>query len=83
MKTERLLFIHTSIWKVESTLTVEEARRIIEDAKTTNQLAKLPKPKNKASLWEGVLVDNEAVMFLDLNEVKVYAYEDNTFSAQE
>lgn len=76
----KILFINTNIWKVESSMTFEEAYNEIETAKKENRLAKIVKPSNKANLWDWVLVDNNAIEYLDLNVVIVYSYVDNTLT---
>ena len=79
MKT-KILFINTNIWKVESSMTFEEAYNEIESAKKENRLAKIIKPKNKASLWDWISCNNISIEYLDLKEVKVFSYVDNTLT---
>lgn len=79
---DRLLFIHTSIGKIETTMTVDEASKEIRDAKIQWRLATIKKPKSEARLDEA-FVNNEPIMYINLDETKIYGYEDNYFSSIE
>jgi len=74
----KILFINTNIGKIESSMSFEDAYNEIETAKKEWRLAKIIKPQNIASLWEWLTCNNNAVEYIDINEVKVFSYVDNT-----
>ena len=81
MLDSRILFLQTNIGKIESTLTVEEAQKEIEDAKKEGRLAKIEAPVTTSQVndGEGEIFDvkNKAVKYLNLEEVKIFSYDDN------
>lgn len=80
---QRLTIIDSSIGKIETSLTVEEAVIEVERAKKENDLAKFPTLRGTATInidWTHTTVLNDRTRFIDLSEVRVFGYDDNTYS---
>lgn len=81
-----LLKVLTNQWIFETDLTLEETKEAVLQSKNTGMLLALPLNGVAAYInvdWENKPVTNNKTTFLDLNEIVVVGYANNTYVAME